>query len=125
MVVKWLARQLTELDIFGHKISVHYKGSETFKTKFGGAMTLVAYVLIIVQTSNLFSGFVSNSAQTEKFVSIKSDLQGQSDFGLEEHLFSLSIVDAFGGFVPEKYGEWKATLFYSEDQSYSNKTIPL
>ena len=35
-------------DIYGHNIKVHYRGSESFKTRLGALCTLFAYVLIMI-----------------------------------------------------------------------------
>ena len=62
MVFVTLCGLLVRLDIFGHNVGVHYKGEDAYKTKFGGLLTLVTYVLVIIQTLNLFTDFFDNSA---------------------------------------------------------------
>ena len=74
MVFATLCGLLERLDIFGHKVGVHYKGEDAYKTKFGGLLSLATYVLVVIQTLNLFSAYVDHSAQTENFVRIKQDL---------------------------------------------------
>ena len=49
-------------DIYGHKISVNYRGGGAFKTKLGGLVSLATFVLIIVNTVNLITQFVDRSA---------------------------------------------------------------
>ena len=39
---------LAALDIFGHNVGVQYRGQETYKTKFGGLLTLATYVLVLI-----------------------------------------------------------------------------
>ena len=48
MVFATLCELLMSLDIFGHKVGVHYKGEDAYKTKFGGLLTLTTYVLVII-----------------------------------------------------------------------------
>ena len=48
MVLTTLGGILARLDIFGHKVGVHYKGENTYKTKCGGLLTLATYVLVII-----------------------------------------------------------------------------
>ena len=42
-----LSKFLVNRDIYGHKIGVHYKGSDTYKTKMGAFCTMATYLLII------------------------------------------------------------------------------
>ena len=41
-----LAQKLVDQDIYGHQVGVHYKGSDTYKTKLGALFTVATYVLI-------------------------------------------------------------------------------
>ena len=38
---------LRELDVFGEKIVINYKGSETFKTKYGAVLTIFTFLLMM------------------------------------------------------------------------------
>ena len=53
---------LLKLDIFGHKVGVHYRGDDAYRTKFGGLLSLATYVLVLIQTLNLVTDFVEHSA---------------------------------------------------------------
>ena len=52
-----MTKRLLELfksqDVFGHPISINYKGSDTYKTKLGAFVTLLTYALIIYNTITL------------------------------------------------------------------------
>ena len=72
MVLATFSSLLVGLDIYGHQVGVHYKGDDAYRTKFGGMLSLITYVLVFIQTLNLITDFVEHSAQTEKFVRIKS-----------------------------------------------------
>ena len=50
------------LDIYGHKISVNYRGGDAFQTKLGGLVSLATFVLIIINSVNLVTQFVDRSA---------------------------------------------------------------
>ena len=53
-------------DIYGHKIGVHYRGSDSFKTRFGAFTTLVTYVFIAINLQSLFLAFKNGTKQDEK-----------------------------------------------------------
>ena len=55
-------------DIFGHKIGVHYKGDETYKTRLGAFFTIAIYILMLINFITLFTAFISGSNQEEKNV---------------------------------------------------------
>ena len=74
MVIAAVCSLLQRLDIFGHRIGVHYRGEDTYKTIFGGLLTLATYILVSLHTFNLVSSFLDYSAQTEKFSQIKQSL---------------------------------------------------
>ena len=64
---------LTNLDIYGRAIGVHYGGEDAYKTRLGAFMTIVTYVLCLINSYNLLVQFVSKSAQKEGYSSIKVD----------------------------------------------------
>ena len=45
-----LGEMFKNLDIFGHPIRINYNGSDTYKTKLGALVTLLAYALLIFNT---------------------------------------------------------------------------
>ncbi len=53
------ASLIKNLDIFGHKIEMHFEGSSQYKTIFGACVTLFVYVLVIINTMNIVSDYVS------------------------------------------------------------------
>ena len=108
MVLMALGGLLLRLDIYGHKVGVHYRGEDAYKTKFGGLLSLATYVLVMIQTLNLVTDFVDHSAQTENFVRIKQDLVDQGEFNLHDHQLQIFINDKDKGIYPEKIGKWKA-----------------
>ena len=47
MVLLSVGMLLKSLDIYGHKVGVHYKGESAYKTRVGGFLSLVTYVLVL------------------------------------------------------------------------------
>ena len=115
MVFATLCSLLLRLDIFGHKVGVHCRGENAYKTKFGGLLSLATYVLVTIQTYNLFTDFADNSAQTENFVRVKQDLLNQGEFNLREQQVEIMITDSVKGIYPENIGKWKAIKFSIRD----------
>ncbi len=56
---------LVDQDIYGHPISVHYKGSESYKTLLGALCTVATYVLIGINLFTLLTTFNDGSNQNE------------------------------------------------------------
>ena len=64
---------LNNIDIYGHAIGVHYRGSGTYTTRLGGSVsrynnlnlscfiTLVTFTLICINALGLFTQFVDHS----------------------------------------------------------------
>ena len=52
---------LNNIDIYGHAIGVHYRGSQKYTTRLGGFLTLVTLTLICINTVGLFTQFVDHS----------------------------------------------------------------
>ena len=52
---------LQSLDKFGHPIGVTYRGDTEFKTRLGGFITLLTYVLVILYTTEKVTEFFDKS----------------------------------------------------------------
>ena len=61
MVFTSISKMITWLDIFGHKISINYKGEEAYQTRFGGLLTLATYVFIVINTAKLLTSYADYS----------------------------------------------------------------
>ena len=53
-------------DMFGHPISVNYKGSDTFRTALGTFVSIVIMILMTINFLKLTSDFVTGRTQDEK-----------------------------------------------------------
>ena len=78
-----------DCDIFGHPISVHYRGSDTFKTWLGSICTLTVYVLMLVNTIQLSGALVDTSRLEEKFSQGKIDRFHEDPYKLLENNLEL------------------------------------
>ena len=56
-----IADFFTGFDIYGHAVGVHYKGSDTFKTRMGALCTFITYALMTVNLITLISAFLDGS----------------------------------------------------------------
>ena len=65
MVFNTIGKMLTWLDIFGHKISINYKGEEAYQTRIGGLLTVATYAFIVVNTAKLLTSYTDFSDQKE------------------------------------------------------------
>lgn len=52
---------LSKIDIYGHAIGVHYRGSGKYTTRLGGFLTLVTFTLICINSLELFTKFADHS----------------------------------------------------------------
>ena len=55
-----------KFDIFGHPITVNFKGDDTYKTRLGVFFTFSIMFLIIFNFINLSTAFVDGSRQEDK-----------------------------------------------------------
>ena len=47
-----LARFIKDFDVFGHPISVYYKGEETYQNMLGGILTVLVQILTLILVLN-------------------------------------------------------------------------
>ena len=60
---KGIEQFLIESDIFGHVISVNYRGKGTYQTRLGAFFTLITRVLILFYFLTLIIAFIDGSNQ--------------------------------------------------------------
>ena len=48
MILSAISGLLLRLDVFGHKVGVHYRGEDQYRTKIGGLLTLITYTLVLI-----------------------------------------------------------------------------
>ena len=64
---------LVDRDIYGMPITVLYKGSDAFKTRFGATFTLLTYVLLLINIISLTESFFNGSRQDESSQTVLYD----------------------------------------------------
>ena len=52
---------LTENDFYGHHVTVNFHGSDTYKTKIGGVVSISTYILMILNFAMLLTAFIDGS----------------------------------------------------------------
>ena len=53
-----LKSMFVDLDMYGHKIGVSYRGREAYKTRLGAFVTLATYILMTVNALSLLTAFI-------------------------------------------------------------------
>ena len=100
-----LVQFLVDQDIYGHKIGVHYRGSDTFKTKFGAIVSVVTYVFIAINLQSLLFAFKDGTKQDEKNQSILVDRYFEDAHSFEENDLQLTVY--IEKEIPKEYGRIK------------------
>ena len=100
-----LEQLVVDQDIYGHKIGVHYRGSDSFKTRFGAFTTLVTYVFIAINLKSLFLAFKHGTKQDEKNQSYYVDRFFDDALKFEENDLDLSVF--IKNPIPAKFGRMK------------------
>ena len=96
------------IDIFGHPISVNYRGEDTFKTRLGAFFTIVVYTLMIFNLVQLSIAYVDGSKQEEKNRVQLFDRNQAGPFNLAENHFEVRILPNVFSYLPPRIGEYVA-----------------
>ena len=116
-------------DIYGHQISVNYKGDGMFKTNFGGLLSLATIVLIIVNTVSLTTQFVDRTAQKENQRTLNTELFDQEPMHLSDNQFDvlISVQNINGTLIelPSNIGQWYISKFSSKTYLTEHLTVGL
>lgn len=82
-------------DIFGHKISVHLKGDDSFKSLVGSIASTIVFALILSNLVNLCSAFMDGSRQEEKSIFQVYERQGSPSYSLAAQNFRITPFVSF------------------------------
>lgn len=55
-----IERFFKKLDRFGYEVEMHFEGSSSFKTIFGALVSLIVYILILINALNITADFFNN-----------------------------------------------------------------
>ena len=91
-----LTEFLVSQDMFGQPVTVNYRGSDVFRTKFGAIFSLTTYALMLFNLINLVQSFFDGSKQIESQRTEKFDRFKEDGFSLEDNLVQLSIINLHG-----------------------------
>ena len=64
-LVRSFTNLFKKLDRFGHKFEMHFEGRSQFQTLCGASVSLLVYVLILINALNIFSDFVNHENYKE------------------------------------------------------------
>ena len=73
-------------------MSVNYRGNDTYKTKLGACVSILTYILIMLNVLGRVEAFLDGSKQDEKSSTSVVDLLKADAFNLQENQFELSFV---------------------------------
>ena len=62
-----ISELLTSTDIYGQPITVNFEGSDVYKTKLGGLVSIATYILMLVNLIGLLTDFFNDSRQNESY----------------------------------------------------------
>ena len=79
-----IGEKIVDQDVYGHPVGVHYKGSDTFKTKLGAFCTLGTYVMIFFNLTVLMVAYMDDSRREEKFLESLFDRFKSDQFNLQD-----------------------------------------
>ena len=80
---------MVDFDIYGHPVGVHFKGSDTYKTKLGAFVTLATYTLILFNLGTLVLAFFDSSKQVENVQESVIDAFNAGPYALRENSFEI------------------------------------
>lgn len=69
-------KHLLKLDKFGYEVEMHYQGNSVYKTLFGSLVSVLTYVLILINALGICSDFINNDNQTEVTRKINVNVAG-------------------------------------------------
>ena len=80
-----LGNLFKRLDIYGHPIGMNYQGSGSYSTRLGGVLSLMTFILICINTTELVISFADHSNQKEKVNTLSEDMYDMEPIYLHEH----------------------------------------
>ena len=89
-----IVKFIRDFDIYGHPISVMYKGSDVLKTNMGALCTLITYALVLSNLITLLIEFSDGSRQQSSFEVFTIDRFTEGAFNLTENHFDVQIIIA-------------------------------
>ena len=79
-------------DIFGHKISVNYRGSEEYNTYLGSVCSVTALVLMLLNLLVLLTAFSDHSKQEENTQQTSIETFESEQYKMSDSSTDIAIV---------------------------------
>ena len=116
---------LRQIDMYGHRISVQYRGKGTYTTNIGGGLTIFTVIVIIVNLVSVLHAFFTRSHQEESYRRFKRDLLTVMPETLSSNNF-YSSVSSFQQ-IPASIGSWRAWRYgpYKDDRTQFDEELKL
>ena len=111
--------------MYGHPIGVHYRGGGTYSTWLGIVMSLVTIVLILTNTQDLFTKFLTKTEQSEFYQRGKADTKHMDPITLRDQNLILMLYSKKKKELPLQVGRWRAESVIREDWKYQANPIDL
>ena len=92
MAIKF-GEKVVDWDVYGHPVGVHYKGSDTYKTKLGAFCTLVAYALMFFNLTVLIVAYMDESKRDEKYLESLLDRFKSDKFNFQDQNMELTLFN--------------------------------
>ena len=86
-MVSKFEKLLLSQDIFGQPISVNYRGYDHYKTKLGGCLSIITYLVMLTNLVVLIQSFLDGSKQNEIVQTEKYDRFMSGKISLPESLY--------------------------------------
>ena len=83
---------LLNRDIFGQPISVLYQGSDVFRTRLGAFLSILTYILVLMNGTFLVQDYFGTERQSETQQTRLQDLYSAGPYRLDENNFNLTVV---------------------------------
>ena len=118
--MKKFTTALKSIDIFGHPVGVHYKGSSTYKTSLGSFMTLLSIIIVGIYAQILITELATGDSQDEMTRSVKINLSESGRHSLDDFHLGLMVLDSEGNekVLPKSIGTlvpiWRSRITVAE-----------
>ena len=104
-----IARLMKGLDIYGHPVTITYKGNSSYNTLLGGFLSLATFMLVAANTVQLVTDFFTYENQQEDFRVVNLSNLEMPEMNLKDNGMIFYLVQGMD--IPSTIGRWKA---YSE-----------
>ncbi len=80
-----------KFDRFGHTMGLNYEGSSSYKTLFGSCISIIAYILILINASNILIDFVNNDNQKEVNRRVDAKIEDLGAWNVQDSMLIIAV----------------------------------